>query len=212
MQNGGTGRPVLLLITFLALALVAGAAPVGTTCGAGPTNSGAIPGGNALTGTGCDFGDKTFSGLSALPSGVNVQLTQQANRYTVTFFGNLTNSFNLAYDVAVNSGPLLITRVSAGIDLVGPLSNASLTKTVTAGGKDYVLTVDNTTPGGTMAVDIMPAATSLHVADAYTGSTPGAVSFSNTFGQSSVPEPATIAMIGFGLLGLGLFGRRKLSR
>jgi len=213
MQNGGSGKFVFLIATFLALALVASGAPVGDTCGNGPPRSGTLPGGTGLEGTGCDFGDKTFSDLSpALPSGVNAFLVQNGNAYTLTFFGNLTNSFTVAYNVAINSGPAVITQVSAGIDLSNPDSDASLTKTATVNGVDYVLTVDKNTLGGTATAILVPPATSIHIVDAFTGATPGATSFSNTFFQSTVPEPATIAMIGVGLLGLGFFGRRKLSR
>jgi len=214
MQNGGSGKFVFLIATFLALALVVSGAPVGTPCGNG-NNPTVVPGGGDLQGTGCDFGDKTFSDLTATPAGVNVQLSQVGNVYTVTFFGNLTNSFVVDYNVAVNSGSAVITSVSAGIDLVNTSSTAALTKTVTSPGGPYVLTVDTT---GAVATTAITPTTSLHVSDSFTapGTGPGATSFSNSFEQGNittgVPEPATVAMIGFGLLGIGFLGRRKLNR
>src|SRR3954454_541595 len=139
MHHGGAGK-LFLFATLLALALAASGATLTPPDSCGPTPlSGNLNYNQSLAGGGCVFGDKTFNNFtSSVPNGVVVNFTQSGNTYTITFFGNLSHSFSVDYDVAVTSGPNSITEVGAGILLPNAMSTSSLTKTVTAPGGPYV--------------------------------------------------------------------------
>jgi hypothetical protein len=164
----------------------------------------------------CEEQDKIYSNFSlgAIPTDTTLRIQLQPigadEFHTLTVNGNFGAAFTFSYDIAVD---LTVNPANRIIAVTGDLSNPSNqgtpsnTKTVfTEGGAtigSLVSTPGN--PGGT----ILLSQTAVHVVDAYVPSGGAAVSISNTFRQSAIPEPASFALIGGGLL---LLATRRLSR
>jgi hypothetical protein len=63
---------------------------------------------------------------------------------------------------------------------------------------------------GNPGTPLVISETAVHVVDGYVPGGGAAVSISNTFAESAVPEPTTLLVIGSGLLVLGLKKRNNV--
>lgn len=213
-----------LLLICIATPLVLSAAPLCTTLGVGSngtTDSGAIA--NSVwtaAGFSCSIGDKTvasFSNISA-PADTSLRISTQTvssgTNYEVTFNGNFLSGFTVAYNIFIDAtapspAPPGTVISAVGLDENAPAvgATASVTKTVRTGSQTGPTVGTLTVTPSSKPAPIPTNATSLFVTDVFSGA--GAVSFSNAFTQTSVPEPASMLLIGTGLLFGSVILRRR---
>jgi PEP-CTERM motif len=136
--------------------------------------------------------------LATLGGGVDVHTVNLTS-------ANFGSNFTLTYNLAVSGSTEAVVRVTGGILNSPSLSPASLTKTVSNG----AFSGSTTTSNSTSADIIVPNLTALDVMDAFTAGGGGVTNIANSFVQSSVPEPGTTALLGAGLLALGMISRRR---
>jgi|PeaSoiMetatran63_FD_contig_31_2801203_length_787_multi_20_in_0_out_0_1 hypothetical protein len=214
---------ILALATFLAAgttAVNATAIPVCSTTGTLATYEG-------YGETGCLDGDKIFSDFAyTAPTGdpiasniaVGVDDNAGLNQYGLQFQSTLgvwnASGFVLSYtatvDTAICPQCLIIADQSAFQGALAP-NNAAMT--VVLSGAGTINLNDLTTNANTEQISF-PGVTSTNIA--YTGTAAGASDPIDTFGgdvyQVVTPEPGTLGLAGAALLGLGLLGRKKVSR
>lgn len=183
----------------------------------------------AVPGGGCFVGDKEFTnfttplGTLAIPSVWEVNITDQggdAYRVQVAQAGsvNATNAtypavFGFQYEVKViGQENHFITNMSATVDCGGFLP-CSLQKQVYD--LSGALVASGTLIGGATSTGspanftLVPASQWIRVVETLTMNDQKLASFTDNLQQSTVPEPATYAMMGLGLAALGLIARRK---
>jgi hypothetical protein len=166
----------------------------------------------------CEQGDKIFSNFAVgagLPTSTVLELQTQSvggfNLQGVTFNGNFLTAFALSYDIAIDltqfGGANRLVRVSGDLSNPSAVGNPATAKAVFTEGGTLLGTV--TSQVNSPGVPLIISQTAVHVADAYAPGGGAAVSISNLFAQQQVPEPATLSMIGAGLV---LAGVLKLKR
>ena len=223
-------RLTLLLIGLLALSASSLSASAVIDCNVAPGGFVASPD-NVLfsypvwtaAGFTCEQEDKIYSNFSpgAAPTDTTLKLLLQTlpggvQAHTVIFSGSFTSDFTVSYTISVDTSITLdrISSVTGDIDNPGNLGAPSNLKTVFgAGGFTGSLTSVVGSPGIPIVV---PFLSSLDVTDAYTANGGGSANISNSFFQSDppppTPEPATIALLGTGLLGLCLIQRHRRAK
>jgi len=219
-------RKLLASFTLLSLTAIAGfaipvLAPPSPACsgfGSGPANDISITFAVWTSANfNCSQDDKIFSNFSAgagMPTNTALELQTQTlgplDLHIVTFNGNFLNAFTVSYDIAVNlvmSPSERIVRVSGDLSNPSAVGNPATTKTVfTEAGVNLGTVVSVVgTPGTPLVVN----QTALHVLDAYVPLGGAAVSISNTFAQSEVPEVTTLLMIASGLFTMSRLKRKR---
>jgi hypothetical protein len=208
-----------LAITGHAIPILAPPSPACSTFGTGPANDISIP---FATWTGanfnCEQADKIYSNFATgagLPNTTVLELQTQTlgplDIHVVTFNANFINPFVLSYDVAIDltlSPNNRIVRVSGDLSNPSAIGNPVTTKTVlTEGGVNLGTVISSV---GTPGVPLVISETAVHAIDAYVAGGGAAVSISNTFAESAVPEPTTLLVIGSGLLVFGLKKRNNV--
>ena len=162
-----------------------------------------------------------FSSGSTLPAGSLMELSfavvDGADHHTVSFlhdFGAVGGTFSWSYDVSDAATPK-VEEASINAAILQTVGASSLLKTLVDNNSNtYTLdfTQVGTVDSGATSATFLPGATTLDVVDAMTVTGPhgsDATGVSNSFVETTIPEPSTWVMMLLGFAGLGFAGYRS---
>ena len=160
----------------------------------------------------CDQGDKVWTiGANTLDDSVQVLFSSPIeSTHVMQLIGfdnsDLAGAWSIDYSILVTDPTFEISAMFAGAD--NPGGGSSLTKDVT-GDEVFSLSVLNGVEGAA-SQRLGLSATLLNISETFSANA-GAdlLSVSNTYRQTEVPEPGTLALIGLALAGLALVRRRR---
>jgi len=209
-------KQTLVVLALTCMALVANAAPV--SCASISIGS-ATTFGQLQSSGGCQDQDKMYTDWAGnLPSNTVVSIQTVAgliDTHIVTI-GDLDIG-TWTFDYIITIDPLTpdyayrnIIGVTLGFDSAGVDGN-SATKEIYAGGTLQGGVLDTLFSTGSPDTSVPMAEKSLFIRETVSVTNGTYTSTTNSFTQAVVPEPATNALIGFGLLGLVWLGRKKMS-
>ena len=204
----GTGilavlSPGLFAATCTTWSLGNGTTTIAPGTSASGTNTGTIP---------CTLGSDTFNNFyvyntAASDTDIVVGVTFSSPAimtFGVTNVDSKTN-FDVVFEVAPGQSSLTISEAAATGMNVATVCSVEVVQSQTCTGQGGVVLGSMTVVGSTTAtIALAPSPTGN---DWVFENISGTTSFSNSF---AVPEPITLPLTGLGLLGLGLFRRRRL--
>ena len=162
--------------------------------------------------TSCDQGDKLWTiGANTLDDSVQVLFSSPIESTHVMQLIGFDNSdlagfWSIDYSISVFDPNFVISAMFAGAD--NPGGGSTLTKDVT-GDEVFSLSVLNGVEGAA-SQRLGLSATILNISEDFSANA-GAdlLSVSNTYRQTEVPEPGSLALIGLALAGLAVVRRRR---
>jgi hypothetical protein len=223
----------LASLATVAVVGAAGAAPIAACAPAAMSTY-------VVTGFACTIGDKTFSDFSYTPGSSGTGTASPATQVTVTPLGfgfrfngiwnsgsNGTGDAGISYIVAVTNGKPLID--SAFLSVTGSLTTGpgvagTVGETLCEGGDGMICpnsdllnvslagpTTDLVKPLSSGPVSIVGVSKDLDATSEGAGGSAAISVVINTLDQVTVPEPASLALLGSALIGFGVFRRRRKS-
>lgn len=183
-----------------------------------------------VVGSTIDCGPFTFSNFTVQPSsGGSATISMTA--FSGSYWDSLTGLAILKFQIGGTQGPL--TDVLFGYEVTGPLVGIDLSNPLTSGDVNiseaiclqaFVNGVCNSMPTGLVGNNPLYAPPNTHVSNSFNETQTAFIEKDIQFGAeghisdfteshlSAVPEPMTLSMMGFGLLGLGLMRRRQTGK
>jgi hypothetical protein len=212
-------RIFVVSVMVLALSVMASAAPI--ACDTVTSLSQLIAAGT----DGCTHLDKQFnnfsytgdsvSSINAFHEFTNGGGTQDIHGWLFSLSGGWTTGFTLSYDVTVINAPgEAIFAIKDQIDSGLTPNGTSLTDTETVlagGGGPYSITVSGSGVETKQQL-LSPVVTKLHTVSVFTPGGGHLASYEQQYFETPIPEPATFLLMGFGLLGVAVFGRRRAKQ